>query len=553
MNEQIKNFWEVSKGIWASLGTFQKVSILVIGLFCFSGLGAVVYYGSQPEWHTLFSGVDAENMNKIQNLLREENVPTKLKDNSRTIQVPAKYASEMRLKVLSDPTILVNADSKDPYDYINTMPIGMAHQEKKIAHIRAQEKNLEMKINQMPRIINSSVTLNIPERKAFQAEKEATASVMLKVRHGDYINPDQIESIRHLISGGVTSLKSGKVTVVDSNGRLLARSHDGNEMKASLKEKNRREMKANLETYYRHKVEHILAPAVGGVDNVVAMVDVDLEFQTEETMTEKFDSASTVTIDEKKITEKTDGPGNVSTSGAPGVTSNAAKIVKVGNPEGATVNQSSSDVSREILEKKVIVPKVVSHILKDGASIKKISVAVTVAEPKDKKWAQEDTAKFESLVKSAVGFVDSAAVDGRKDSVVVVPSTFNLPVKEEVKPPVIETVVSQVDHYMSTPLVKNILGGILLLALFIFYKRIFAAEKIESQEITSEDVEGEFIEDEIARAEKIAKEAELALLEAEMSKEMEAIKGASAKEPQVIAGVIEQWVMAKDAPKVEGA
>ena len=55
------------------------------------------------------------------------------------------------------------------------------------------------------------------------------------------------------------------------------------------------------------------------------------------------------------------------------------------------------------------------------------------------------------------------------------------------------------------------------------------------------------------RAEKIAKEAELALLEAEMSKEMEAIKGASAKEPQVIAGVIEQWVMAKETPKVEGA
>lgn len=553
MNEQIKNFWEVSKGIWASLGTFQKVSILIIGLFCFSGLGAVIYYGSQPEWHTLFTGVDAENMNKIQNVLREENVPTKLKDNGKTIQVPAKYASDMRLKVLADPTIIVNSESKDPFDYINDMPIGMAHQEKKIAYIRAQEKNLERQINRMPKVIGSSVTLNVPERRAFQAEKKPSASVMLKVRNGDYINPDQIESIRHLISGAVNGMESGKVTVVDSNGRLLARSHDGTEMKSSLKEKNRREMKANLESYYRHKVEHILAPAVGGIDNVVAMVDVDLEFQVEETTTEKFDSNSKVTIDEKTITEKTAGPGNVSTSGAPGVTTNATKIVKVGNPEGLAVNQSSSDVSRQITETKVIVPKVVSHILKDGATIKKISVAVNVAESKDKKWTTEERADFENLVKSAVGFVDSAAVDGRKDSVVVVPSTFNLPVKAEEKPPVIETVVGQVDHYMSTPLVKNILGGILLLALFIFYKKIFAAEKIESHEITSEDMEAEFIEDEVARAEKLAKEAELALLEAEMSKEMEAIKGASAKEPQVIAGVIEQWVMSKDAPKVEGA
>ena len=557
MNEQLKNFWEVSKGIWTSLGTFQKTSILIIGIFCVSGIGAVIYYGSQPEWHTIFSGVDAENMNKIQSVLREENVPTKIKDGGSSIQVPAKYASQMRLKVLADPTIIVNAESKDPYDYINNMPIGMAHQEKKIAYIRAQEKNLEHKINQMPRIIKSSVTLNVPERRAFQAEKEPSASVMLKVRHGDYINPDQIESIRHLIAGGVTGMNSNKVTVVDSNGRLLARSLDGEDMKTSLKEKTRREMKANLENYYRHKVEHILAPAVGGVDKVVAMVDVDLEFSHEERKIEKFDSNSKVTITEKTIKETTNGPGNVSTSGETGTAANAAKKISVKNPNQTSVNQKSSDVSREITESTVEVPKTVSVILKNGAEIKKISVAVNIDQPADKKWTDEQLTQFDSLVKTAVGFVESDPVSGRADKVSVVPSTFNLPVAEVKAEPVIETVVEKVDHYMGTSLAKNVLGGFLLLVLFIFYKKIFAAEKIESQEITSEDIEGEFIEDELARAEKIAKEAELALLEAEVSKEMEAIKGATAKEPQAIASVIENWVMTKEpslpeAP-VEGA
>lgn len=554
MNEQVKNFWEVCKGIWSSLGTFQKTSILIIGLFCVSGLGAVIYYGSQPEWHTLFTGVDAENMNKIQNVLREENIPTQLKDNGKTIQVPAKYASDMRLKILADPTIIVNAESKDPFDYINDMPIGMAHQEKKIAYIRAQEKNLERQINRMPLVIGSSVTLNIPERRAFQAEKKPSASVMLKVRMGDYVNPDQIESIRHLIAGAVNGLESGKVTVVDSNGRLLARSLDGDDMKSSMKEKNRREMKANLENYFRHKVEYILAPAVGGVEKVVAMVDVDLEFQQEERKIEKFDSDSKVVVSEKTISEKTAGAGNSSSTGEAGTAANKAVKISVSNPEAGTTSKTSSDLSRDITEKTVEVPKTVSFILKDGAEIKKISVAVNIASPDEKPWEAAQLSQFENLVKNAVGFVESDPVSGRTDSVTVVQNKFNIPVKTEVAPPAIETVVEKVDHYMGTSLVKNILGGVLLLALFIFYRKIFAAEKIESQEISSEDIEAEFIEDELARAEKIAKEAEIALLEAEMSKEMEAIKGATQKEPQAIASVIEQWVMTKDAtPKIEGA
>ncbi|MCM8540649.1 MAG: flagellar M-ring protein FliF [Lentisphaeraceae bacterium] len=553
MNEQLKNFWEVSKGIWASLGTFQKLSILIIGLFCFSGIGAVLYYGSQPEWHTLFTGVDAENMSKIQNVLREENVPTKLKDNGKTIQIPSKYASQMKLKILADPTIIVDADSKDPYDYINTMPIGMAHQEKKIAYIRAQEKNLESKINLMPRVISSSVTLNIPERRAFQAEKNPSASVMLKVRHADYINPDQIESIRHLISGAVNGLQSGKVTVVDSNGRLLARSHDGEEMKSNLKEKTRREMKSNLENYFRHKVEHILSPAVGGPEKIVAMVDVDLEFSQEERKVETFDSQSKVTITEKTITERTDGPGNVSTSGETGTAANAVQKISVKNPEGSSVTQKSSDVSREIKESTSEVPKTVSFILKNGAEIKKISVAVNIASPTDKPWGDEDLKKFEELVRNAVGFVESDPISGRKDAVKVAQTTFNIPVAAVVEPPVIESVVEKVDHYMGTSLVKNILGGFLLLALLIFYKKIFSAERIESQEITSDDMDAEFVEDEMVRAQRLAEEADIALLEAEMSKEMEAIKGATQKEPKAIASVIEQWVMAKEEPKVEGA
>ena len=116
---------------------------------------------------------------------------------------------------------------------------------------------------------------------------------------------------------------------------------------------------------------------------------------------------------------------------------------------------------------------------------------------------------------------------------------------EEIKDPIIESVVDKVDFYLDTALAKNIMGALLLIVLLLFYKKIFAAEKIESQDVTVTDEGGVQImsEDDTEQAE-ILKEAEMARLEAQRaSEEMAMLKDASEHEPQTIAAVIESWVM----------
>jgi flagellar M-ring protein FliF len=541
MNEQVSNFLEVCKGIWSSLGIAQKVSIALIGLMCGTGLGAVVYYGSQPDYQPMFTGVSPENMTKITEILIEENVTYRLKDGGTTIEVPSANMSHVKMKIKGNKDIALSADGVNPFGYIYTMPLGMASNEKRIAWLDAVQKNLAQQINKMPKVIDSRVTLNLPNKRAFEKRKDSTAAVMLTVRHGDYISNDQVSSIRHLVSSSVENLSAGKVTIVDSMGRLLAKFQDDSMQDATL-ENSRREMKAMVEADLKRKVEDILIPAVGGNPRfVVAMVDVQFEHMSTKTTKESFDKG--VTVQEKIIEENTAGIGTTS-AGVTGTRGNLLEKIKVLNPEETAVTtEGTSGLTRKTSDKIMSIPKSISIMQKSGAEIKHISVSVNINEPDEKKFDPAKIEEFTRLVEHAVGAVKDPLI-GRMDKVEVFQNKFTIQAPTAVAVPGgIDKMVDQVDHYMSTALVKNIMGGALLLALLLFYKKIFSSERIEGQDLNANEVEGELVESEDDRASRLADEAELALLEVELSKEMEAIKGASRKEPQTIATVIESWVM----------
>lgn len=546
MNEQIKNFLEVAKGIWGSLGNFQKASILAIGLICTVGIGLVVYYGSQPQWHPLYTGVDHANMAKIRDVLVDENMPYKLRDGGRTIEVPVQHVSEMKLKVQEQEGIVVDSNAIDPLDYIYGLNMGMGENEKKIAWLKAQQKNLENQISQMPKVKAAKVTLNIPKRRPFEELKESTATVMLNVRGGDYIGSTQVASVQHLVASAVHNLNHNNVTVVDSNGRLLARPNNDEAARGAMVEDRRREMQAKLEHHLQSKVQDILAPAVGGLNKVVAKIDVSLSFQKEEKRIEEFKKEESVPRSQEITKEITENGTQAQTSGAVGTAGNRAVKVSVANPDAAEAGGGNGNKLEKSISKMVYeIPNTVSVILKDGAEINKISVAVNVASPAKGEWGATQLSKFEELVKSAVGYVNDVTA-GRVDSITVVETKFNNPEALTVDASSIDDVVEQVDYYMDTNIARNVMGGLLLVALLIFYKKIFSSEKIESQDIvgsSGEAIQGEVVNGNSIGIEEMGNEAEMAMLEAQLDKEMEAIREATNTHPQSIATVIENWVM----------
>ncbi len=67
------------------------------------------------------------------------------------------------------------------------------------------------------------VHLAIPQQSAFVRDRRpASASVLLQLRPGGRLEPEQVSAIVHLVASSIPELTADQVTVVDQQGRLLS-------------------------------------------------------------------------------------------------------------------------------------------------------------------------------------------------------------------------------------------------------------------------------------------------------------------------------------------
>ena len=84
---------------------------------------------------------------------------------------------------------------------------------------RALQGELSRTINKISEVESSRVHIVMPSRSLFVDDEEpASASIVLKLRRGKWLNRDQVQGIVHLASSSVSRLRPEDVTVVDTTG-----------------------------------------------------------------------------------------------------------------------------------------------------------------------------------------------------------------------------------------------------------------------------------------------------------------------------------------------
>ena len=79
-------------------------------------------------------------------------------------------------------------------------------------------------ITSLAPVEGARVHLALPEKRLFkEQQKDATASVILKLVPGQKLKESQIQGIINLVSGSIEGLESENVTVIDSSGQVLSR------------------------------------------------------------------------------------------------------------------------------------------------------------------------------------------------------------------------------------------------------------------------------------------------------------------------------------------
>jgi flagellar M-ring protein FliF len=177
------------------------------------------------------------------------------------------------------------------------------------------------------------VNIGIPEKSIFlREEDEPTASVLIRLKTGHELTPEQVKAVRNLVALSVPRLSPKKVVVVDDKGSDLTALIEEDEI---LKDKGLK-LKAEFEKNLERKIQKTLEEALG-VGTVKVKVSADTDFTKREQKEEIYDPDMTAIVSQQKKKERTFGAvvGGVPGAGA-NVPPGAGAVQGAGGPLTST-------------------------------------------------------------------------------------------------------------------------------------------------------------------------------------------------------------------------
>ena len=295
--------------------------------------------GGKPKeerYVTIYKQLTPKSVGMTADKLKEERIPYEIRENGTAIAVERAFQDEARVKLAQKGLPedgVVGFELFDKGSFIST------DFEKKVSLQRAINGELSRLIKRFDGIQEARVSVVIPEPQLFSEQQQPpTASVLLQYSSGGGFKPENIEAITYLIASSVNGLSPNNVTIVDTEGNMLATGQGGSGEAAAdkmfSKQMNKQlEIKKEMEKQLETKIVDLLEKIVGP-GRVKTKVTLDVDFSRSQLRKRNMDpvidpSAKAPMVVAKKTsvekTSSTQGGSNAGggSAGAPGSTSNA--------------------------------------------------------------------------------------------------------------------------------------------------------------------------------------------------------------------------------------
>ena len=345
---------------WASLSRRRKLNFIAFMLVVFGALWGIRWYMLERGYRPLYTDLTDQEAGGAVERLRQMQVPFRLASNGSTILVPEARLAELRLQLATEGLPQSGRLGFELFDQTNFGATEFAEQ---VNFRRALEGELERSVLSLNRVERARVHISLPKRSVFlDYDQPAKASVVVQLRPGGELTPQQTDGITHLVASAVEGLDPGQVVLVDTRGRLLVRPHSGSEAMSGEQLDFRRRLERQIES----KIEGTLEPYVG-FDKVRVNAAADIDWSQGE-QTEEVLDPNTLVMTTQKLQE-TAGPPNQ--SGAPGTASNVPRQ-PLAPGIGGVVNSRVTETTN------YQTSRTVTRMELEKGAVKRLSVAVLV-------------------------------------------------------------------------------------------------------------------------------------------------------------------------------
>ncbi len=508
--------------LWSSLQRWQKLTLVGLVVFVFLGLLLLVIMARHERWEPLFSGLEIQDEAAIVAYLKENKVPYRLDPGANAILLPKDQVYSARLELAR---VGLPKGGVTGYEIFDKSNMGMSEFQQKITYVRALEGELSRTVTQIDAVEYSKVNIVLPQPHLFlEQQQPATASVLIRVRRGATVNPEQIKAIVHLVSHSVEGLKPDDVTVVDTDGNVLSDLLDSDmfiytdgagRTVSSVQRELERQQEKELERKVRAMLERVFGPG-----SVVVRIKVDLDLDKKRKASTQYIPGPTgkgVVRSQQNMEESYVGHG-APMGGAPGTTTNIpGYAIATDNGGSGEYNKSDTVTNYEITTHE-------SENVGAPGSVRRLTASVLV----DGDLSDQQLEDIRGLVAPAIGFDP-----GRGDQLAIESMKFSSTMADRIAA---QMAAERRQKLIVAFLVGGVILSLLAVALFLWYRRYKRRKLLAAAQRADDSGRVPSLQDILAGPGALEAQGELAVLE-------EQIRNYALNNPEDFAAFMREWIV----------
>lgn len=280
--EQLDKLWNNL----LALGPKKLGALGLVGLSVFLAVGVGSYYLSRSDFDTLYTGLTPQDVSRIGAALQEAGIPFDVSADGTKVIVKREETAQARM-LLAEKGL--PASSNTGYELFDKLgPIGLTSFMQEVTRVRAIEGELARTIQAMRGVKAARVHIVMPETGSFRRGRQAaTASVVIRTEMA--ADPSTAQAIRHLVAAAVPGLEMTNVSVLSTDGTVLASAGD----EATTAPTRLVELEKTVAKDLGDNVRKTLTPYLG-LDNFEVSIAARLNMDKRQTNETAFDPDSKV-------------------------------------------------------------------------------------------------------------------------------------------------------------------------------------------------------------------------------------------------------------------
>ncbi len=285
------------KQLLASLSNRQRITILVAAILVGAGIMLFSRWRKESDFRPLYTGLASEDAGAVVQKLRESGTDYRLSAGGDAVLVSSAKLAETRLEMAAAG---LPKTGRIGFELFDKTSFGATEFVEQINYKRALEGELERSVMCLAEVDQSRVHITFPKDSLYlDSRQPAKASVMVHLRTGAQLAPQNVQAISQLVSSAVEGLSPDSVSVMDMRGNLLAR---GRKSLASDGEYSGEmlEFQQQIEKSLVAKVNATLEPLLGA-ERFRTSASVECDFAAGQLSEETYDPNKSVMLTSQTV------------------------------------------------------------------------------------------------------------------------------------------------------------------------------------------------------------------------------------------------------------